>query len=74
MGGHLKTQKITESNIACFYSVNSGKGCARKRQADGSIKDLRGDDPNACLLYEEGKPPHDQRFLTLPKWERGEVF
>lgn len=73
-GGHLKTQQMTEKSVACFYSVHSGKGCARKKQPDGSMKDLRGDDPDACLLYEEGKPPQDQQFITIPKWQKGEAF
>ena len=73
-GGHLKSRQYIEKSVACFYSIHSGKGCARKKQPDGSMKDLRGDDPDACLLYEEGDPPQDQKVITIPKWEKDEVL
>ena len=41
----------TETNVFCDYSGKTGKTVLR-REAKGKVINLRGDDPDKCLLFE----------------------
>lgn len=45
--------KICTVGIHCNYSL-SGDTCLKRNKNNGKITDIRGNDPNNCLLYERG--------------------
>ena len=53
-----------DGRIVCDYSIKSDKGTCLKRIGKNVI-DTRGDDPNNCLLYENGKPDKTTNFLNI---------
>ena len=51
-----KSDPNSIQTIMCAYSLAKHSTCLRYLDADTTY-DMRGDDPDHCLLYEKGKPP-----------------
>lgn len=58
--GYAKRVCDKQKSIYCNYFSRTGKTCLRKQ--DGQVVDIRGEDYNGCLLYEEGNNKHKVRL------------
>jgi len=45
---------ICTFGVHCNYSL-TGNTCIKRDKNNNKITDIRGNDPNKCLLYERGK-------------------
>ncbi len=52
------------NNITCDYAIKSNNGSCIKRKGKYNV-DIRGDDPNNCLLFERGGAPKDLRHTVI---------
>ena len=58
-------------NLSCNYSGITGETCL-KRGPKGTVIDIRGDDPENCLLFEPGKSNKrmDKLYVGKQRYER----
>ena len=53
--GYFGAKSETNQNLCCDYSVLAHDGAALQNGRHGQIEDRRGNDPNGCKLFKEGK-------------------